>query len=96
MDKALLMEVLDEQSAARRRFLAQAAATGAAAALPGSEGRIFAQRVGKLLMGKVFSAGSLWSYLTSQNIEPGNCQSRQFRIIDKPDGAKSFERTLAT
>src|SRR6185436_13948965 len=34
MDKARQMEVLDEQSAARRRFLAQAAATGAAAALP--------------------------------------------------------------
>ena len=34
MDKALQNEALDTQSAARRRFLTQAAATGAAAALP--------------------------------------------------------------
>src|ERR1700682_1516995 len=34
MDQALQIEVLDRQSAARRRFLTQAAATGAAAALP--------------------------------------------------------------
>jgi len=34
MDKFLQIEALDRQSAARRRFLTQAAATGAAAALP--------------------------------------------------------------
>jgi len=34
MDKTLQNEALDRQSAARRRFLTQAAATGAAAALP--------------------------------------------------------------